>query len=88
MLRISACYCGLARGHVCVCRGGHTGAHLREADVRRDPVTNGEGHDVSGNEVSCEQVLERPLPGAVLGGRDRQRADRGFHALRLAGRWW
>lgn len=40
-------------------------AHLREADVGRDPVSNGQGHDVSWNQVSGEHVLELAIPQAV-----------------------
>lgn len=32
--------------------------HLSETDVCRDPVSNGERHDVPGNQVSRQQMLE------------------------------
>lgn len=33
-------------------------AHLGESDVSRDPISHGQGHNVSWNQVSCEHVPE------------------------------
>lgn len=60
-------------GQACV-RGGGRGvprsprAHLGEADVGGDPVSDGEGHDVPGNQFSGEQMLELPVPDAAGAG--------------------
>lgn len=35
-----------------------SGSHLGESDVSRDPVSHGQGHNVSWNQVSCEHVPE------------------------------
>lgn len=40
-------------------------AHLCESDVGRDPVSDGQGHDVSWNQVSGEHVLKFTIPQAV-----------------------
>lgn len=39
-------------------RPGPGAPHLSETDVCRDPVSDGETHDVPGNQVSSQQVLE------------------------------
>lgn len=41
------------------------GTHLRESDISRDSVSNGQGHNVSWNQVSCKHVPELAIPQAA-----------------------
>ena len=47
--------------------GGLGAPHLGETNVRRDPVSDRERHDVSGNQVSRKQMLPLPFSYAALG---------------------
>lgn len=72
---LCACLCvdGCEQGNAClhklrVCTPAERarGPHLREPDVCGDAVSDGERHDVSGNQVSGEQVLEPPFSDAAV----------------------
>lgn len=58
---------------------GSSGAHLSESDIGRDPVSHGQGHNVSWNQVSGEHVPELAVSQAVW--ERRQHGDPPFHAL-------
>ena len=52
---------------VCMAPGPGSGApHLCETDVCRDPVSDGERHDVSRHQVSSKKMLELPFSYAAF----------------------